>query len=458
MKTQRPFGIKDKIGYAAGDVANNLTFHFISGFLMLFYTDVWGIEGKIAAGVFFAARIIDAFTDVGMGTIVDRFPGNKDGKFRPFIKWGAIPVAFAGFLLFQSGLKDMSMTFKIVYMYVTYILWGSICYTFINIPYGSMASAVTPDPDQRTELSTFRTLGSTVAQLAIGFLVPFIIYKKNPGGEDILLGGRFPIVAGVFAILAVLAYMFCYKNVEERVEIGKEENKTSVLKGIGNVITRRSLISIILISICLLLSMLLISAMNAYVYNVYFQNSAGMAYAGLTTTLPMLITAPIAMKLGQTIGKKEATTIGLFGSGLIYLIMYIVKVQNMYVFLLGSALAYAFLGIFNTLTWAMITDVIDDLEIKNKQRDDGTVYAIYSFARKLGQAGAGGLGGVALTAVGYVAGAASQSPEVALGVYKVATLFPAIALLVGGFVVSVIYPLDRKTVKKNNEILDARRK
>lgn len=156
--------------------------------------------------------------------------------------------------------------------------------------------------------------------------------------------------------------------------------------------------------------MLLISAMNAYVYNynVYFQNAAGMAYAGLTTTIPMLITAPIAMKLGQTIVKKEATTIGLFGSGLIYLIIYIVKVENMYVFLLGSALAYAFLGIFNPLTWAMITDVIDDLEIKNRQKDDGTVYAIYSFARKLGQAG--GLGGVALTTVGYVAGAASQSP------------------------------------------------
>ena len=251
-------------------------------------------------------------------------------------------------------------------------------------------------------------------------MVPFIIYKKNPGGEDILLDGRFPLVSGIFAILAVVSYMFCYKNVTERVEIGKEEKKSSVLKGIGNVITRRSLISIILISICLLLSMLLISAMNAYVYNVYFQNSAGMAYAGLTTTIPMLITAPIAMKLGQTIGKKEATTIGLFGSGLIYLIMYIVKVENMYVFLLGSALAYAFLGIFNTLTWAMITDVIDDLEIKNRQRDDGTVYAIYSFARKLGQAGA----------VGYVAGTSSQSPEVALGVYKAATLFPAIALLV----------------------------
>lgn len=448
--------MKDKIGYAAGYVANNLTFHFISGFLMLFYTDVWGLEGTIAAGVFFAARIIDAFPDVGMGTIVDRFPGNKDGKFRAFIKWGAIPVAFAGFLLFQPGLKDMSMTFKIIYMYVSYILWGSICYTFINIPYGSMASAVTSDSDQRTELSTFRTLGSTIAQPAIGFLLPFIIHKKNPGGEDILLDGRFPLVSGIFAILAVVSYMFCYKNVTERVEIGKEEKKSSVLKGIGNVITRRSLISIILISICLLLSMLLISAMNAYVYNVYFQNSAGMAYVGLTTTIPMLITAPIAMKLGQTIGKKEATTIGLFGSGLIYLIMYIVKVENMYVFLLGSALAYAFLGIFNTLTWAMITDVIDDLEIKNRQRDDGTVYAIYLFARKLGQAG--GLGGVALTAVGYVAGATSQSPEVALGVYKVATLFPAIALLVGGFVVSVIYPLDRKTVVKNNEILDSRRK
>ncbi|MSS78432.1 MFS transporter [Anaerococcus sp. WCA-380-WT-2B] len=458
-KRTKPFGIKDKIGYAAGDVGNNFTFTLVSSFLMLFYTNVWGIDPKMVGTLFFVSRIIDAFTDVGMGTIVDKFPGNKDGKFRPFIKWGAIPVAVAGFLLFQTGLKDLSMGLKIAIMYGTYILWGSLCYTFINIPYGSMASAITPDPDQRTELSTFRTLGATIAGLVIGFVTPYILYQKTAGQPDVLLEGRFPLVAGLYGILAIIAYFVCYGFVTERVNIARESGgkNENVFAGIGNVITKRSLLSIILVSICLLLGMLLIGSMNAYVYSTYFGDSTGIALAGLVTTLPMLITAPIAMELGKKIGKKEATVIGLLGSAAIFFILYLLKVKNMYIFLAGTGLAYVFLGIFNTLTWAMITDVIDDLEIKNGVRDDGKVYAIYSFARKLGQAFAGGLGGFALASIGFVQGAATQTPEVAVGIYNIATLIPAIALGLGGLVVLFLYPLSKKQVSKNNSYLSEKR-
>lgn len=460
QKTNKPFGIKDKIGYAAGDIGNNFTFTLVSSFLMLFYTDVWGIEPKTVGTLFVVARIVDAFTDVGMGTIVDRFAGNKDGKFRPFIKWGAIPVAVAGFLIFQSGLKDLAYGTKLIIMYATYLLWGSFCYTFINIPYGSMASAITPDADQRTELSTFRTLGATVAQLIIGFLTPFLIYKKVAGQPDLLLADRFPIVAGLYGIIAVLAYFICYKFATERVDInresgGKEEN---AVDGIGNVIANKSLISIIVVSICLLLGMILIGSMNAYVYRNYFENSTGMQLAGLVTTVPMLFTAPMAMKLGQKLGKKEATVIGLLGSGAIYFLLYLLKVKSMYIFLAGTGVAYVFLGIFNTLTWAMITDVIDDLEIKNGVRDDGKVYAVYSFARKLGQAFAGGLGGYALSAVGYVKGANIQTPEVNIGIYNSATLIPAIALFIGGLVILFVYPLGKKQVESNNKYLEDIRK
>ena len=459
QKNVKPFGLKDKIGYAAGDVANNFTFTLVSSFLMIFYTNVWGIDPKLVGGLFFLSRIIDAFTDVGMGTIVDKFPGNKDGKFRPFIKWGAIPVAIAGFLLFQSGLKDLPMGTKIVIMYATYILWGSLCYTFINIPYGSMASAITSDADQRTELSTFRTLGATVAGLIIGFVTPYLIYQKVPGQADILLENRFPLVAGIYGILAIISYFICYSFCTERVDIERESAgpKENALKGIGNVISKRSLLSIIVVSICLLLGMLLVGSMNIYVYSTYFQDTTGMALAGLCGTVPMLFTAPMAMKLGQKIGKKEASSIGLIGAGVTYFILFILKLENMYLFLAGTVIAYIFLGIFNTLTWAMITDVIDDLEIKNGVRDDGKVYAIYSFARKLGQAFAGGLGGFAVASVGYVAGAVTQTAEVAQGIYNVATLIPAVALGLGGLVVFLIYPLDRKTVEKNNNTLAEKR-
>lgn len=133
LDSKPPFGIKDKIGYMSGDLANNLTFQFASMFLMVFYTEVWGISPGVVGTLFAVSRIVDAFTDVGMGVLVDKVPARKDGKFRPWIKWVMGPIAIASFLMYQTGLADASMTVKIVYMYATYIIWGSLTYTAINI-------------------------------------------------------------------------------------------------------------------------------------------------------------------------------------------------------------------------------------------------------------------------------------------------------------------------------------
>lgn len=109
------------------------------------------------------ARFVDAFTDVGMGIIVDKSPRTNEGKFRPWIRRMAGPVAITSFLIYQTGLQDMGMGFKIVYMYITYLLYGSIFYTAINIPYGSMQAAITSNPTERTQLSQFRSMGATIA-------------------------------------------------------------------------------------------------------------------------------------------------------------------------------------------------------------------------------------------------------------------------------------------------------
>lgn len=170
-KAVKPFGLKDKIGYMFGDFGNDFTFIFSSTFLMVFYMKVLGISGAAVGTLFLVARFVDAFTDVTMGRIVDTCKPGKDGKFRRWIRIMAGPVAIASFLMYQSSLADASMTVKMIYMYATYILWGSICYTGINIPYGSMASAITDVPEERTALSTFRSIGATLAQLVIGVVV-----------------------------------------------------------------------------------------------------------------------------------------------------------------------------------------------------------------------------------------------------------------------------------------------
>ena len=143
LRDEKPFGFKDKLGYLLGDLGNDFAFMITSMYLMIFYTKVWGVSASTVGVLFLVSRCLDAFTDIGMGTIVDKAKPTKDGKFRPWIKRMAGPVALMSFLMYQSSLANASMTVKVVVMFVTYILWGSVCYTAINIPYGSMASAIT---------------------------------------------------------------------------------------------------------------------------------------------------------------------------------------------------------------------------------------------------------------------------------------------------------------------------
>lgn len=159
----RPFGFRDKIGYMFGDFGNDFTFVLSSTFFLKFYTDVMGVSSAIVGILMMVAQLLDAFTDIGMGQLVDRSPRQKDGKFRPWIRRIMGPIALTSLLMYASWFSDMNMTFKVVWMFVTYLLYGSIFYTAIVIPYGSMVSAITDDPVGRTQLSTYRHVGGTLA-------------------------------------------------------------------------------------------------------------------------------------------------------------------------------------------------------------------------------------------------------------------------------------------------------
>ena len=208
----RDFGRRDKIGYMFGDFGNDFTFIFASSFLMVFYTKVLGISGGMVGTLFLVARFVDAFTDVTMGRIVDAAPPARDGKFRCWIRRMCGPVALSSFLMYQTAMAQASMPWKIVYMYVTYLLWGSIFYTSINIPYGSMASAITTEASERTALSTSRSIGATLAGLVIGIVTPLFLYTTDADGNQVVRGGgTFTVVAGIFSILALLCYLVCYR-------------------------------------------------------------------------------------------------------------------------------------------------------------------------------------------------------------------------------------------------------
>lgn len=452
----RPFGFKDKIGYMFGDFGNDFTFILSSSFMLKFYTDVMGIHAAVVGVLMMAARFVDAFTDVAMGQIVDRSKPTKDGKFKPWLRRMCGPVAISSFLVFQSGFANMPYLFKVVWMIVTYILWGSIFYTSINIPYGSMASAISADAKDRASLSTWRSIGSTLAGLVIGVGTPLFAYE-TVNGNTILSGNRMTIIAGVFSVMAVICYMLCFKLATERVEVPQNNTKFNFGDLMKSLVTNRSLIGIIAAAILLLLVMLTMQGMNAYLFPNFYGNVAAQSVAALAGSLVMLVVcAPLATKLSAKYGKKELAIGSCLFGAVVYLICWVLKPENPYTYVVFYVVANIGVGFFNMVIWAMITDVIDDAEVKNGVREDGTIYSVYSFARKIGQALSSGMIGALLSVIGYSA-ATAFNPEVVNGIFNMTCIIPAIGFVGIALVLMFLYPLSKNHVEANVLELKKRR-
>ncbi len=457
-KKARPFGFRDKIGYLFGDFGNDFTFLLSSSFLLKFYTDVVGVDAYIVGIVMMVARFVDAFTDVAMGRICDRSRVTKNGKFKPWILRMCGPVAVSSFLIYQSTLADASMTLKIVWLFVTYILWGSVFYTSINIPYGSMASAISLDPGDRQSLSTYRTMGGMLAGMAVSIGVPLIAYEKiiKNGQEVVVLNGsRFSTIALVFSILSVICYILCYALVTERVvpEVSEQAKKNnSIGRSLLNAAKNRALISIIAASIVMLLAQLTMQQMAGYVFPNFYRSAAAQSISTVTMGVSMAIAAAFAKPLAKRFGKAEISVATNLAAAAIFLALFFIRPQNVWVYIALQTVCWLGLGIFSMVNWALITDVIDYSELRNGVREDGSIYALYSFARKLGQAAAAGAAGFLLTLVGYSEETAFD-PGVVNGIFDISTLLPAIGLLLLALILWFWYPLKKKVVLQNTERL-----
>lgn len=455
----RAFGWRDKIGYMFGDFGNDFTFVFASLFLMVFYTKVLGIKAELVGLLFVVARLVDAITDITMGRIVDSVKPGRDGRFKPWIRRMCGPVALASFLMYQSGVANASMTVKVVYMFATYILWGSICYTAINIPYGSMASVISDDADDRASLSTFRSIGAALATLIIGVVAPLLVYTTDANGNQVVEGGRMTIIAGIFSLGAIICYLICYFLTTERVQVapGEAGERVGILGTLKRLISDRALLGIIVAAVLLLLASLLTQSINQYVFLDYFKDKTGISIMSAVGIIPSLILAPFVLPITRKFGKKEASALGCLIAGAASILLYFLHVKSMWMFIVISTLGYVGFGFFNLVIWSFITDVIDDQEVKTGKREDGTIYAIYSFARKFGQAVAGGIGGFALAKTGYDESVQVQAQAVADGIYDVATLYPGILYIGVGLTLIFIYPLSKRRVKENVAALKKKR-
>ncbi|WP_083713365.1 MFS transporter [Brachybacterium sp. P6-10-X1] len=456
----RPFGWRDKIGYMFGDFGNDFTFLLQSTFFLIFYTNVMGVSAAHVGLLLGGARILDAFTDIGAGRLIDIMRPGKSGRFKPWLLRIMIPVAVAAILMFSPFLQDGSYGMRVAWMIVTYVLWGSVFYTLINIPYGSMASVISHKAGDRASLSVFRSLGATLANIGISVALPLIVFVQIDGRSE-LSGTRMMLAAAGCAVLAILCYLLCFANVEERIETlpKAKDERMGFATTLGTLVTNRALTGMIASSLFMLVAFMTLGSIMPYVLNEYFNNGQLLSAVNFVGLVPTLLLVPVAAKLAKAFGKKEVGIAGLTLAVIAGLVLFAVRTDSPYVFMAGYALLMFGVACLNILIWAFITDVIDFQEVRTGERNDATVYATYSWARKLGQAAAGVLTGSALTAIGYESSAGEhiiQTDAVLNGIYNLATLLPALLLLVSLLALIFWYPLSKKRVEENVATLEAK--
>ena len=446
----RPFGFRDKFGYLLGDFGNDFFFLLTSAFLMVFYTDIFHISAATVGALFMVARLWDAFADVAWGRFVDTRPATKHGKFKPWILRMSFPLVFTGVLMFTK-IPGMSDGFYLAWAFVTYIVWGTL-YSTVNIPYGSMASVITADPVERTTLSTWRTMGATLAGFIINVLGPVIVFVDNKIDAD-----RMFMTACIFGVLAMSCYIGCYKLSTERIEAPvKEVKKGDFLRSMKSLVTNKPFLWVLSASLLTMLTSFIVMAVNTYLFKDYFGNAAALSIIGLVQTAITLSVVPLVKPLVAKFGKKEISVAGMGFASVIYIVLFFLKFTTTTPFIVLVALGMAGMCFYSIVTWAFISDVIDYHEYLTNLREDATVYSIVSMSRKVGQAVAGGIGGVAISMVGYDATLGTQPQEVLDGIYMLGTLVPGILYAIVTFLL-FMYPLNKQKTIQLSKDLEAKR-
>lgn len=436
-----------------GDVGSCLLFNFIGSYLLVFYTDVFGISAAAVGTLMAVSRVWDAINDPMMGVIVDKRKRTKDGKFRPYLKYMGIPLGIFTILTFLV-IPNMPQGMKLPYAYITYIGFG-MAYTAINIPYGSLASVMTNNPVQRTELSTWRNISSIFAMIPLMVLTPKLVFDAS----DAVSPKGFLIAAVLYVIIANIGYRLCYKMTTERIinEVKEDAPKASLGETLKTLGKNKALIGLILSSLGTLTAMFLPNALNAYLFKDYFQAPGLLSLAGLLPMVGTFLAIPVTGKLVAKFGKKNIAIYSGIVSIAAYVVLVLFPTKNPMLYIALITVSGFGTALYGMIVWALVGDVIDYQEYLSGKREEGIVYATYSLSRKLVQAIVGSIGGFALAAIGYQSGAATQAPEVAESIRTIITVVPLIGFIFGTVCLKFVYNLSNKTLNEVNEELERRR-
>ena len=439
--------VTEKIGYGLGDAAANFIFQTMLVFQLAFYTDTFGITAAAAGTLFLVVRVWDAIFDPMMGVIADR-TNTKWGKFRPWVLWTAVPFGIMGFLTFTT--PPFGPEGKLIYAYVTYIILMMV-YSANNLPYSALSGVITGDLAERTSLSSYRFVCAMSAAFVIqGLALPMVNYF---GGGDTAKG--YQVTMGIFSALAVVFFVITFATTRERVQPDPTQ-QNSVRQDFADLVRNGPWIAMFVLTIVLFITL----AMRGGVMLYYFKYFVGREdlfsifnVCGLGATIVGVIGST---SLAKRYGKRDVFIVGLiltvvFTAAFAFLPR--TAITAIFAIEMLRQLAY---GFTIPLLWAMMADVADFSEWKNRRRATAVVFSAIVFGLKAGLGFGGAIGGWVLAAYGYVPNV-EQTERALQGIKLTASVFPAITFAIC-VVCLFFYRIDKHLEIQITDELEARRR
>lgn len=451
--------ISEKIGYGLGDMSSSMFWKLFGAYLMIFYTDVFGLSAAIVGTMFAVTRIWDSFFDPVVGVVADRTE-SRWGKFRPYLLFLAVPFALIGILTFMT--PPMGYTGKVVYAFVTYTLMMMI-YSAINVPYASLLGVMSPDPADRNVLSSFRMMFAYIGSFVA--LLLFMPLVHAFGGDDTagtmygwMTAPQFGWFMAVVVIAVACAILFfgCFKLTRERVKMVKQE-KTPLKTDLRDLMHNRPWWILLGAGIASLVFNSIRDGATVYYFKYYVDETAfgNITFLGIpfvlsglylavgqaANILGVVLAAPVSNKLG----KRNTFMASMLVATLLSIVFYFFSKDNITMIFVFQVLISICAGSVFPLLWSMYADCADYSELKTGNRATGLIFSSSSMSQKLGWAIGTALTGWMLAAFGFVANG-TQNPETINGIKMFLSLLPAAGAFLSLLFIA-FYPLSEKKMK-----------
>lgn len=453
-------GIREKIGYGFGDMASSMFWKLFGSYLMIFYTDVFGMPAAVVGTMFLITRVWDSAFDPIIGVIADRTQ-SRWGKFRPYLLYLAVPFAVIGVLTFTT--PDFSDGGKVIYAYLTYSLMMMV-YSAINVPYASLLGVMSAEPKDRNTLSTYRMtfayIGSFIALL---LFMPMVNQFSKGHGEQ--HGWMMSVI--VIAVLCVLLFYGCFAWTTERVRPIKERQNS--LKGdLHDLLHNRPWWILLGAGVAALVFNSIRDGATVYYFKYYVieEEYASVSLFGISFVLSGLYLAVgqaanivgvvLAAPLSNCIGKKRTYMWAMSIATVLSVFFYWFNKEQLMLMFVFQVLISICAGSIFPLLWSMYADCADYSELKTGNRATGLIFSSSSMSQKFGWAIGSAVTGWLLAFFGFEANAV-QSEEAIHGIRMFLSWLPAMGTVLSVIFISM-YPLSEKEMGKITNQLNNKRK